>query len=49
MLNIAICDDESAIQSQIEKFIREAFPENVSAHALKLAGYSSGAELCATV
>ncbi len=49
LLNIAICDDESAIQSQIEKFIREAFPENVSAHALKLAGYSSGAELCAAL
>ena len=49
MLNIAICDDESVIQSQIEQYIREAFPENQPAHALKLAGYSSGAELCAAL
>jgi DNA-binding LytR/AlgR family response regulator len=49
LLNIAICDDESTTRSQIEHHIRKVFPENQSSKVIQLAGYSSGAELCAVL
>ena len=49
MISIAICDDDSAIISQIERYIREVFSEKRNAQMLELTGYSSGAELCAAL